>query len=471
MNAPHRKDQEECLEELRNLAALVAEEPGLEVVLGEGHDANWSFDWRNLRITVNPADLLLRSHEFSLGLILHEAAHARLTRLPHIVPTALLASPAVRHLLNVIEDCRIEGWLQRRLPGARAWIKEYNDVLFRSMLQLSSEVQNRDPGGAFLNAILCRWWYGRDPEHLPEVAANSLNKVWDRIEAAIAAAPPPDCRNLEETRLLYQAHIASSCYRTADLAAGPSSLEMLARMSQHESWTIILGDILPEFQRLLEETGSPLGQMADQLAQVLAMGAPDATANPAAGRRGTVPGGLLPPSLRGLRRRIDGNRAGSRSNSGASAGGQAYHQAKDRLAQAIEEIGDSLLRHLVAETRSRTRRGYPSGQQLDLRSAMQFEADPTGYERLWMRQSRPTRPDPSFFVLTDASGSMEGARAHATFDALVILREVCLRLEIPLTILLFANEATVLQHWTQPDLTRVIDGLCKFRAGRTEAPT
>ena len=46
---------------------------------------------------------------------------------------------------------------------------------------------------------------------------------------------------------------------------------------------------------------------------------------------------------------------------------------------------------------------------------------------------------------------MRGPRAEATFAALVVLREVCLRLGSPLTIIAFASDAHLLQAADAPD--------------------
>jgi uncharacterized protein with von Willebrand factor type A (vWA) domain len=432
---------------------MVAEEPELEVVLGDEHDSNWSFNWRNRRITANPADMLLRSRDFSRGLVLHEAAHAVLTRLQDLVPSSLMANLAVRNLLNVVEDCRIERWLQGRLPGSRPWIKEYNDELFASILTASAEEQDRDPGGAFLAAILCRWWFGRDPEHLPAASAVALDQAWPSIQRAIAAAPPSECQDLEQTKTYYKAHVVSTCYRAADRTQNPQALEMLARISQYESWEILRQEVLPIFQRLLEDTDSPMGRLAELLAAMQGL----ADIVPGTNARQQRIGRAHPPRNR------PGQPLSECREYEPESKQAAYLQAKARLGSAIEEIGECLLRHLVAESRMRTRRGFRHGQQLDMRATMQFEADPAIYDRLWMRRTIPTRPDPFFLVLADASGSMQGNRAHATFDALVVLREVCLRLDIPLTIVLFHRSASVLQHWSQPEDSMVVPRLCGFR--------
>jgi len=107
----------EFAKELRRLISLVAQQPNIELQVGVDIQTPWSFNWKEKSITANLADLTLRPPDFCRGLSLHEAAHAFLTRLWDIVPEALLEDTAVHHLLNVIEDCRLESWLQIRLPG------------------------------------------------------------------------------------------------------------------------------------------------------------------------------------------------------------------------------------------------------------------------------------------------------------------------------------------------------------------
>jgi uncharacterized protein with von Willebrand factor type A (vWA) domain len=86
---------------------------------------------------------------------------------------------------------------------------------------------------------------------------------------------------------------------------------------------------------------------------------------------------------------------------------------------------------------------------------MQFEADPRQYDHLFRRRSLPTRPDPAFVVLVDASRSMYGERAKATFAGVVVLREVCLRLAIPLAVVGFGSKSRTIQTWISEDTPEV----------------
>ena len=87
--------------------------------------------------------------------------------------------------------------------------------------------------------------------------------------------------------------------------------------------------------------------------------------------------------------------------------------------------------------------GYETGARLDVRQAMAFEADPRKYRVLWQRKSTPKKIDPSFTLVLDRSGSMQGERIKAAFKGLVLLTEVCSRLSIPLNIVSFATDNSV----------------------------
>ena len=110
-----------------------------------------------------------------------------------------------------------------------------------------------------------------------------------------------------------------------------------------------------------------------------------------------------------------------------------------------------LLRLLTHDSRPKTTRFHRSGNRLDLRMVMQAEADPRLYDRIFQRRTLASHPDPAFILLVDESGSMRGNRAKATFDAVVVMREVCLRLGIPLSIAGFGSQCRVIPSWDEPD--------------------
>lgn len=428
------------LAELQSLACLVSQHPEITVHLARETSDPWAFNWSTAHIQVNPADYRLRPPDFNRGLLLHESAHAAISRYHSILPEALLADATVMLLMNTVEDCRIENWLQQRLPGCSPWIALYNNHCFGEILADKNHQARNQAAPAFLFGLLSRWWFGKLPERTHSLAVAALDEVWPFVMEAVACFPTGSAQpaDAEALRSAYLAHPVSLCYaaRQHDQhdseMATPDVLEMQSRMTQHLMWTLVENHILPVFRRLLCASGEEesFNQWAQQQQRSQATTVTSDAADPAAKGRPLRPGQAATDRFRGC--------------------GALYAEAVRQQRQTIAQLRDQLLRYLTAEVHLKIVRGQPSGPRLDLRSAMQFTADPRQYTRLWQRQKPPQRPAPHFLLLVDVSRSMHGERALATFQALVMLREVCLSTGIALSIMTFGTKAEVVQHWENP---------------------
>lgn len=424
------------LPELQSLAALASSDPEVRLESGEP-GCQWSFNWSTRTITGKPEDLALRPSDYCRGLILHESAHAALTRLGDIVPPALYQAD-LHPLLNVVEDCRIENWLQQRFPGCRPWIRLYNDWLFADPSEEARARLAADPAGGFLAGLLDRWWNQTPVLTLHPEAAAALAEVVPHFDAAVAAFPDPALPDPVRMRAAYRSHPVSLCFRARDRESDPTPEECLIRMLQHRMWGICWRHIVPVFRRLLEH---PDSEPTRRSIAVLEAGAAMARLLGNAGpplAAGSPPNGTGRP------------RAGTRQVTRREGPATDYHRSIARHGPLIESSAAALLRVLTVDSRPQRTRFHPSGSLPDLRVAMQAEADARLYVRLWQRTTLPRHPDPAFVLLIDRSGSMRGEKAAATFDALVVMREVCLRLGIPLTIIAFGLDAAILQSCHQP---------------------
>ena len=112
-------DIDTILAELEQLARLASRMPDLVVKAGPP-GSGYSFNYVRREISMDGARLVSESRNFLRGLLLHEVAHAILTRLHHHATTAYCRQIDIRLALNAVEDARIESWLQVRFPGARA---------------------------------------------------------------------------------------------------------------------------------------------------------------------------------------------------------------------------------------------------------------------------------------------------------------------------------------------------------------
>lgn len=423
------------LRELQTLARLIAMHPRVSVRMGKADEPGWRINWRTGVITVDPIDFGTRSSDYCRGLILHEAAHAAITRWHLVVPTASFSDAGIRELLNALEDARIETWLGRRHPGSVAWIHEYNDLNYRDVL--ANEGVRADKVAAFLIGLLGRWWYGDLPEDWPAAARDSVERVWDAFTRVVNLHPPTDIAGLHEMARAYGDHPVSRRCRAPRPGSERALVEAAARMTQWNAWEIVQREILPVFDEA--RAGRPVRRVLCRkiIIHVEGFGC-DLPAN----------AGAL--ALGGGRIQLHASEPPPPDPANARL---SYDQVVAELAREIDDVGDQLLLHLPAETRPRFRRYFPSGHRLDLAVAMQFEADPRLYSRLWQRRTLPVRPDPHFVVLIDTSTSMHGARIAGTQAAAILLREVCLRVGIPLSLITFACHARLVQPWNAADGT------------------
>jgi hypothetical protein len=412
--------------ELQGLVRLVAHRS--DIIVREGEPGcGWSFDFAQNLVTVDAESVRSLAPDLCRGLALHEASHAAVTVLHTIMPMGTLGR--LRPLLNVVEDIRIEIWMRSRFPGAAPWMRAYNDV-FCGLGR--SRPPSRSRQMQFLRGVLDLWWYGAAvPGTLPEVLA-ALARCREPIAGAAACQPPLD--------------------------NDPAGI--LA--SQRAMWQIVRDRVVPIWDKLValdERDGIGPIAAAECREFAAATGADcrggcrtrKVASTSSAGGRGH--GGRAAAAGRAIGKQL------AESLSGGD--GDAYQAAWRRVAPAANRLGDEILRVLVPTTRMRWRAGNPSGTRLDLRVAMQFEADARLHTSLWCRPILPRRRDPAIALLVDRSSSMaEGGRMKRAFDGLVLLVEVCHRIGVPVAVWSFADDVSGDLGWNAP-----LDAAARRRLG------
>jgi hypothetical protein len=436
MNHPPFKPQRRSrfVAELEQLARLIAFRPELRLTLGRPGSC-WSFDATTGTISIDSGRLETESEDFTRGLVLHESAHATITRLHDIVPSHLLKQRSLFALLNATEDCRIETWLQNRYPGCRPWIREYNNILFRPLLDGNA---GHPPAGQFLNGILTRWWYGQPAAGTSDEVREAVESVWPAMKQVLQALPPsPEA--LADVFSHYIRHPVFRCYTRRDADDPPTDYECAVRTVQYDMWAVVHRHILPVYARFLPPDERPCPELNHYL--VLFSGAvPNRhlLGGRSVARIGSRTLAVLFPKARGDHQPLN------------PTGLDKYLDSCQRQHPAIESLAESLLRWFQAHGRIRIRRGCRCGPRLDLRAAMRFEADPRFYDQLWNRPLLPERIDPHFILLIDRSGSMEGERIEQVFHGTVLLSEVCGRVGVPLDLFAFNHHTERLLDHLEP---------------------
>jgi len=421
--------------ELEQLARLTAGQPDLRLVVGDP-GSGWSLNWRTRVISIDGGRLHTQTPDFSRGLVLHESAHAAITRLSEILPEAVLEGRQIFPFLNLLEDCRIETWMQARFPGCAAWVREYNDCLFRPLL---TSPGNGPAAVQFLHGIAARWWFGKVPDSTQEEARQALDLIWPAFQEMLRALPPSPGA-LEGVTEAYAGSAVGRCYATRDREHPPEPFEQAVRLAQHQMWAVVHRDILPVFRDLL-----PPG--VDRCLKTFRL----RFLQP-------IPGqffDLLGPDDAGLRFGLVGlplpqGAGADRGRELEPNGLETYQQAWHRQAAAIEQLAEALLRWFQSANRVRFRNGCPYGTRVQLRAAMRFEADRRAYDRLWQRPLIPKKLNAHFSVVVDRSGSMEGEKMRETLHGVVLLCEVCHRVGLPLDVYVFSGETEQLLSCEEP---------------------
>ena len=377
------------LGELSSLAAQVIGEE-VSVVSGEP-GCMWSWNWKDREITVCPEDLSARSADVCRAVLMHECAHAAITRIYDLLDRD--RQDLYRDLLNILEDIRIEAWLAERFPGCAPWLALANRVFGHEARKAPW------PAGQqlqFLKGLLEERWFGDiSPGAAPEVV-EALAETRDAVAEMARCIPPPAPGRAAAREILH---------------------------SQQAMLAICLEKILPVWERLVRAdllAGLPRHTSCDVPFLVAAGQGPG-------GRRMAVGNGS------------SGGRVHSEENTGECA--HDYLSRQRALACLIDPLADEMIHLFQLNGRSREVRGHSSGGRLDLRAVMQFEADPRLYDKIWIRQKHPQRFDPAIFLLLDTSGSMKGEKFEGAFDGIVLLSEVCMRAGLPLSVWKFSDGA------------------------------
>ncbi len=400
----------ELVAELGHLARMLSQRGEVRLTLGKP-GCGWAFNWREARIVADPEWITGRSPEACRGVVVHEAAHAAITRLESFLTLATLAR--YRWLLNAVEDCRIEAWAKGAMPGTAAWIRAVNDEALEESRSWPVPEARIDQ---YCRGILEQWWVGAPVTVTYGEVHAALSASTGAIAQAVACVPPEGARD-----------------RVSILGA------------QRAMWRVVERELVPRFEELLQadlrEGKVDRRRLDPHEVDERRLGRSRRGATNRFGARGRL----------GARERgVLGGRPGASPTSGPRGerldpGLLRYREALARLAPLVERASSELLRILVERARTRWSGGHATGPRLDLRRAMAAEADPRRCHEVWQRARPSDRRRAAIAILIDASGSMDGERMDAAFDALVVLLEATQRAGVPVGVWSFTH-APFLEH-------------------------
>src|SRR5262249_50939115 len=124
-----------------------------------------------------------------------------------------------------------------------------------------------------------------------------------------------------------------------------------------------------------------------------------------------------------------------------------YARALSRVAGQLHHLTTVLEDLLRPRRRLHETAGFRSGNRLDLRRVMAFEADPRLWDKLWRRKSIPDRHQTVVSLLVDLSGSMHGPKTDPAQAGTLLMAEALHRLQIPFALNGFHDRLIPLAHF------------------------
>lgn len=437
------------------LAAGLCQDSGIGLRVGE----HWSFDPRRRVIEVARRHLE-QQPDLALGLLAHEVSHVWISRYHCFAPRGL-SRPIWAFFLNALEDPRVNGWIRRRYPGTEPW--------FQTMHAFDRKAPARTPSRflAWSTAVSVADAYGWK---------RTVPWIWDRPRVRRAFECTADARHRYALELPPSDLIARITQRALHTAfagevaphlnpgavpRGIDEAETLVLLSAARAIGIAVVEVLPAVRALIkdderaiasflagnpsiaEALGEGLKRRQDEVQDIVehALRAPPERYSDADAKLARRAFADYVARI-GARSRLDGAGAEERG-----ARDSTFDEAKpvrrrrnraarpidpEKVDRAVRQQLPSLVRDMEAIlepcSRRRYRPGYATGQRLDLRRAMAFEADRRGYDRLWRRRDRPDRPMAAISLLVDLSGSMAGDKIEAATIGTMLLAETLERL-------------------------------------------
>jgi len=386
---------------LRELQALASQVTGEEVSLIEGNaGANWSWNWMDRVITVDPSYLTEKSADVCRAILLHESAHCAITRIHHVYPVE--RRHLYQDLLNVLEDLRIESWLGAAFPGCAEWLRTANALIFQvvsnSKWPASYQIQ-------FLRATLESAHSGEIPQGVAPVVRDALEETREAIAAQTLCHP-----GMARGR-----------------AAARETLNAQQRML-----AIFDEKIRPVWERLvaLDE--------CEGRSRITTLAA----------KHGFPTNGPQNQRITPAKR----TKAGDGHSDASDTLKRGYMARQRALSRIIDQLANEFIELFETHSRQKLILHQRNGESIHLRTAMQAEADPRLHDKVWSRRMRHKRFDPLVVLALDISASMRGDNFDAAFDGVVLLSEVCLRSGLPLALWSFNNNTSqILQPHCQSD--------------------
>lgn len=414
--------------------------------------------------------------EVAAALITHEVGHVLISRYfrwqPQFYPAA-----AWWHLMNALEDPRVDRFMQQRYPGSRAW--------FALLYGASDRKLSAPPRSYFLqftmSACLSRMGISASKLPLAWPVRRALERTAASRERHCAAAPMPHLRsglapahsaargaveadpirNPRESLITDWAEYAIAMIQdeivpivepllTRDLACVAT---FIARHKRNDaiSWESPIWEIAAAIPEALEKVRCPRTTNFTALPEPLQERLRDAFGIYLNGQTGSSSIPVFEP--------------GSLGPYGSPFADTPRQTQGDvvfrRVSGQAEDLTGAVAEALRPLTRQKIAGGYASGATVDMGHFLRYKAARRD-ARFWQRRSPVRGIDAAVSLLVDLSGSMAGPKTEAAAGGAFLLAEALWRNAVPFAIDGFQDVIIPFARPGENDIASVRDGIAEM---------
>lgn len=447
----------ERMDRLRAMGRTIGRDFAMKVEIGK--EPGWRYKFKPINtIEVDPDDIKRKGLDYCFGVIAHEGAHRRVSRMDFISKEQW-QEPGFSYLMNAVEDPRVNNWVGRKYEGAADWLEK----VYEEDLPVEGRIDERarekmgyTPKHIQFGSEVIRYWHtGKFSEDLLDDVREVLESTNEHAQKAYVILPgkePAEDEIVKKAKLMFgivRSKIWPEYKKLVDKAVDDETLRQMIKEMIEEGELEGEGEPLP-LEQMPEDTRKEIEKKLKEKLEGMTEEERDKILSEAEKKAKELLDELesdLDKTIRGKfsdqpetkaeeKERVEAEikeaeEAKKRAKELADARKEFtkkleaekddYQRAFEEVKPYIDKVAEDLMNIFITKRFPQYRRGFP-GQKLRLKGAMKYEGQ-RDYKELFERRQPDERPDYRFLLLVDLSGSMGGQKIEETFKGAVLFAE------------------------------------------------
>jgi hypothetical protein len=472
-------DQEiaERMDRLRAIGRTIGKDFAMKVEIGK--EPGWRYKFKPINtIEVDPNDVRQKGLEYCFGLIAHEGAHRRVSRMDFISKEQWQES-GFSFLMNAVEDPRVNNWVREKYEGAIDWLERVYNEIFSAEDGIDNKAKEKlgyTPKHIRYGLEVIRYWHiGQFSEDVPDEVRMVLDKTISNAVKAYETLPkkePVEDEIVEKAKKMFEivlSKIWPEYKKLVDKSIDDETVrQMIKDMVNNNELDLpkeasMGGDKKTEKKEKGEKSSEPLplDQMSKEAREEIEKKLKEKLEGMSEEERENFFTEMevkareildeletdLDKIIKGKfsdqpetkteekgreeferkeaedAKKIAEELAAARKelDKKLEAEKSEYQRAYEEVKPYIDKVADDLMNIFIVKRFPLFRPGFP-GQKLRLKGAMAYEGQ-KDYKGLFERRLPTERSDYTFLLLVDLSGSMAGEKIEETFKGTVLFAE------------------------------------------------